>query len=98
MAGFVGVIWVSREAVYFFGGDWTGQITLKSLQKINFPRRAMPLGKNDEPGLLVALAPSPPMDRPKGINRSSVTRAASVSGISRFFLKFVFDLFLQLVG
>jgi len=38
MAGVVGVIWVSREAEYFCERDWTGQITLKSLQKINFSR------------------------------------------------------------
>jgi hypothetical protein len=34
MAGVVGVIWVSREAEYFFGRDWTGQISLTLLQKI----------------------------------------------------------------
>jgi hypothetical protein len=38
MAGFVRVIWVAREEVYFFNRDWTGQITLKSLQKIDFAR------------------------------------------------------------
>jgi hypothetical protein len=38
MARVVGVIWVSREAVYFCNRDWTGQIMLKPLQKINFPR------------------------------------------------------------
>jgi hypothetical protein len=38
MAGVVGVIWVSREEVYFFNRGWTGQITLKSLEKINFSR------------------------------------------------------------
>jgi hypothetical protein len=46
MAGVVGVIWVSREEVYFFGRDWTGQITLKPLQKINFPRIGnLPVGR-----------------------------------------------------
>jgi hypothetical protein len=34
MAGVVGVIWVSREADYFCGRDWTGQISLKLLEKI----------------------------------------------------------------
>jgi hypothetical protein len=34
MAGVVGVIWVSREAEYFCGRDWTGQISLKLLEKI----------------------------------------------------------------
>jgi hypothetical protein len=34
MAGVVRVIWVSREAEYFFGRDWTGQISLTLLQKI----------------------------------------------------------------
>jgi hypothetical protein len=38
MAGFVGVIWVRGEAEYFCGRDWTGQIALKSLLKINFSR------------------------------------------------------------
>jgi hypothetical protein len=38
MAGVVGVIWVWREEVYFFNRGWTGQITLKSLQKIDYPR------------------------------------------------------------
>jgi hypothetical protein len=38
MAGVVGVIWVWREEVYFFGGDWTGQITLKFLPKMDFAR------------------------------------------------------------
>ena len=33
MAGVVGVIWVSREAEYFCGRGWTGQISLKSLRK-----------------------------------------------------------------
>jgi hypothetical protein len=40
MAGVVGVIWVSREAEYFCGRDWTGQITLKSLWKIMRTRSA----------------------------------------------------------
>src|SRR4051812_28867040 len=34
MAGVVGVIWVSREAEYFCGRDWTGQISLKLLEKL----------------------------------------------------------------
>jgi len=38
MARVVGVIWVSREEVYFFKQGWTKQITLKLLQKNNFPR------------------------------------------------------------
>ncbi len=28
------MIWVSREAEYFCGRDWTGQISLKLLEKI----------------------------------------------------------------
>jgi hypothetical protein len=40
MAGFVGVIWVSREALYFCADDWTGQISLKSLNKIARTRSA----------------------------------------------------------
>jgi hypothetical protein len=39
MAGFVRVIWVCREAVYFFNWDWTRQITLKSLMKIDLSRK-----------------------------------------------------------
>jgi hypothetical protein len=35
MAGVVRVIWVCDEAVYFFGRDWTEQITLKLLRKID---------------------------------------------------------------
>ena len=34
MAGVVGVIWVYREAEYFCDRGWTGQISLKLLQKI----------------------------------------------------------------
>jgi hypothetical protein len=39
MAGVVGVIWVSREEVYFCRRDWTGQITLKLLRKIDLSRK-----------------------------------------------------------
>jgi hypothetical protein len=35
MAGGVRVIWGRGEEVYFFGRDWTGQITLKLLRKID---------------------------------------------------------------
>jgi hypothetical protein len=38
MAGFVEVIWGGCEAEYFCERDWTGQISLKSLQKIARPR------------------------------------------------------------
>jgi hypothetical protein len=38
MAGVVGVIWGDSEEVYFFERGWTGQITLKSLGKIDFSR------------------------------------------------------------
>jgi hypothetical protein len=41
MAGFVRVIWVSREAVYFCERDWTGQITLKLLGKIDLSRKSI---------------------------------------------------------
>ena len=34
MAGVLKVIWGGAEVEYFFERDWTGQITLKSLQKI----------------------------------------------------------------
>src|SRR6476469_9639495 len=40
MAGFVRVIWVSREAEYFCARDWTGQITLKLLAKIDLSRKS----------------------------------------------------------
>jgi hypothetical protein len=33
------VIWVCGEAEYFCGGDWTGQITLKLLMKIDLSRK-----------------------------------------------------------
>jgi hypothetical protein len=39
MAGFVRVIWGGGEEVYFYGQDWTGQITLKLLGKIGFSRK-----------------------------------------------------------
>jgi hypothetical protein len=39
MAGVVGVIWASREAEYFCERDWTGQITLKLLGKIDLSRK-----------------------------------------------------------
>jgi hypothetical protein len=32
------VIWGDREGEYFCGRGWTGQITLKSLQKIGLSR------------------------------------------------------------
>jgi hypothetical protein len=35
MAEGVSVIWVGGEAEYFCERDWTGQITLKSLRKID---------------------------------------------------------------
>jgi len=38
MADVVRVIWGDREQEYFCGRDWIGQITLESLQKINFSR------------------------------------------------------------
>jgi hypothetical protein len=39
MARVVGVIWVSREEVYFCGQGWTGQITLESLTKFDLSRK-----------------------------------------------------------
>jgi hypothetical protein len=39
MAGVVGVIWVCDEAEYFCVRDWTGQITLKLLRKIDLSRK-----------------------------------------------------------
>ena len=51
MTGVVGVIWVSREAEYFCGRDWTGQITLKSLWKIMRTRSAfLPTCAGLQPG------------------------------------------------
>ena len=41
MAGFVRVIWVSREAEYFCARDWTGQIKLKLLGKIDLSRKSV---------------------------------------------------------
>jgi hypothetical protein len=38
MARVVRVIWGGGEAEYFWCDDWTGQITLKQFQKIDFPR------------------------------------------------------------
>ncbi|MEH2535608.1 hypothetical protein V1277_005093 [Bradyrhizobium sp. AZCC 1588] len=38
-AEFVSVIWVCGEAEYFCGHDWTGQITLKLLWKIDYSRK-----------------------------------------------------------
>jgi hypothetical protein len=38
MAGVLGVIWGRSEAECFCGPDWTGQITLKFLLKIDFAR------------------------------------------------------------
>jgi hypothetical protein len=56
MAGFVRVIWVAREEVYFFNEDWTGKITLKLLEKIDLsgkidfvPAGRLPAGQNDGP-------------------------------------------------
>jgi hypothetical protein len=39
MAEVVRVIWVCGEAEYFCRGDWTGQITLKLLWKIEFSEK-----------------------------------------------------------
>jgi hypothetical protein len=36
--GFIEVIWGDREQDYFRGRGWTGQITLKPLQKIDLSR------------------------------------------------------------
>ena len=41
MAGVVGVIWAGGEAVYFFERDWTGQITLNLLGKIEFSEKSI---------------------------------------------------------
>jgi hypothetical protein len=51
MARFVGVIWGGGEEVYFLNRGWTGQITLKPLQKIDFSRRTAfrPTGRMKEP-------------------------------------------------
>src|SRR5207342_2106704 len=41
MAGVLGVIWGNGEAVYFFTPGWTGQISLKLLDKIARARTAV---------------------------------------------------------
>jgi hypothetical protein len=41
MAGDMPVIWVKREARYFCGQDWTGQISLNRLRKIDFGRTSI---------------------------------------------------------
>ena len=33
------LIWVKREVEYFFKQDWTGQISLKALDKFDFARK-----------------------------------------------------------
>jgi hypothetical protein len=38
------VIWVKRKQEYFCKGDWTGQISLKPLQKIAWVRRSTSRG------------------------------------------------------
>lgn len=50
MASVLEVIWGEHEEEYFCARDWTGQITLKSLQKIARPRRSMiaPRADRDE--------------------------------------------------
>jgi len=50
MAGVVGVIWDAREAEYFCGQDWTGQIRLKLLEKIAHSRNATPGCRFAHPG------------------------------------------------
>ena len=64
MAQVVRVIWVCGEAVYFCGRDWTGQITLKSLEKIEFSEKIDFWCSDDlrhAPNCLRPLSP-PPMD------------------------------------
>jgi hypothetical protein len=41
MAGFVRVIWGRGEAEYFCVRDWTGQISLKLLEKIDLSRKSV---------------------------------------------------------
>jgi hypothetical protein len=36
---YIALIWVSEKPKYFCKGDWTGQISLIPLQKIDFWRR-----------------------------------------------------------
>jgi hypothetical protein len=57
MAGVVGVIWVRHEAEYFCSRGWTGQISLKLLEKIAQSRRAAMRG--------------PPMSAISGLTRLS---------------------------
>jgi len=38
------VIWGKREENYFCGNGWTGQITLKFLDKSAFPRNRIAVG------------------------------------------------------
>jgi hypothetical protein len=43
------VIWVGCEADYFFGGDWTGQISLKPFAKFGWMRgRRGPLASGSD--------------------------------------------------
>jgi hypothetical protein len=41
MAAVVGLIWAKREAEYFCGQHWTGQISLIRHDKLGFRRRSM---------------------------------------------------------
>jgi hypothetical protein len=56
MSEVLGVIWAGREAEYFCGRGWTGQITLKSLQKIARPRSARS-GRSRRAGAVILFAP-----------------------------------------
>jgi hypothetical protein len=38
MAGIMEVIWVGRERIYFFDGDWTGRNSLIRLDKFVYAR------------------------------------------------------------
>ena len=38
MAGIMEVIWVGRERIYFFEGDWTGRNSLIRLDKFVYAR------------------------------------------------------------
>jgi hypothetical protein len=40
MAEGMEVIWVRSEQEYFYGGDWTTQISLIAQQKFSFARKA----------------------------------------------------------
>jgi hypothetical protein len=58
------LIWGIDEAEYFCGQDWTGQITLKALQKIDFRRTSeiCPTGRSEGAAQLVTILGREPIN------------------------------------